>query len=224
MWPDRVTIVDYLPHLWAGTLVTLHVTTWSVLLAALAAFAAGTARLSSLRLPHCAAAVYVEVFRGTSLLVQLFWLYFVLPILGLNISAMVAAVLALGLNIGAYGAEVVRGAVLALPRSQYEAAIALNFSTTQRLFRILLPQALPAMIPPFGNLVIELLKGTALVSLITLHDLTFKGQLLRDATYDTALIYGLVLLGYFLIALALTAVMRWLEHRLGRGLLRGGLR
>jgi polar amino acid transport system permease protein len=118
----------------------------------------------------------------------------------------------LGLNIGAYGAEVVRGAILAVPRSQREAAAALGFTPRQTRWRVVVPQALPVIVPPAGNLLIELLKGTALVSLITLGDLTFAAQTLRASTLRTAEIFTLVLVIYFLVAAVLTAGMRWIER------------
>lgn len=200
-----------------GLAVTLQVTGAAALLAAFAAFAAGLANLSSWRGLRWAATVYVEVFRGTSALVQLFWFYFVLPFFGVELSAMTAGIVALGLNAGAYGAEVVRGAMLAVPRGQRDAAAALNFSAWQTLHRILLPQALVAMLPPFGNLAIELLKNSALVSLIAITELTFAAQVARSATLQSAQIFGMVLLLYFLVALCITGVFRALERMLGRG-------
>jgi polar amino acid transport system permease protein len=165
---------------------------------------------------------YIEVFRGTSLLVQLFWLYFALPLLGeligldLRFHPVSVGVLALGLNIGAYGAEVVRGAVQAVPRTQYEAAKALNFTRTQTLWRIALPQALPEMMPPFGNLAVQNLKDTALVSLISLGDLAFRAEQLRNLTQDSTTIYTMVLFMYFGMALVLAALMGLLERHVGR--------
>ena len=133
------------------------------------------------------ATVYVEVFRGTSALVQLFWLFFVLPQFGLTLAPFLVAVLALGLNVGAYGSEVVRGAILGVPRGQWEATTALNMTRAAALRRIILPQAFVAMIPPWGNLFIELLKATSLVSLITLSDLTFRAQTVEpDHVQDRA--------------------------------------
>jgi polar amino acid transport system permease protein len=122
-------------------------------------------------------------------------------------------VVALSLNIGAYGAEVVRGAVLSVPAGQIEAAIALNFTRWQRIRRIVLPQAVVAMVPPFGNLLIELLKATALVSLVYLQDLTFQGQIVRAATGNTAMTFFGLLVGYGVIALVLTILMRLVERR-----------
>lgn len=206
-------IFDYLPALLDGALVTLQITFGAAALGLACAMSAGLAGLSRRRALRAASRVYVEFFRGTSALVQLFWLFFALPLIGVELVPMFAGIVALGLNIGAYGAEVVRGAVQAVPRSQFEAGIALNFSTYQRMRLVILPQAVVGMLPPFGNLLIELLKGTALVSLITISDLTFQAQILRAATGDTMVIFGLVLVLYFVMAYALSSVMRLLERR-----------
>jgi polar amino acid transport system permease protein len=140
--------------------------------------------------------------------------YFVLPFFGISVEPLVAGIVVLGLNIGAYGAEVVRGAIQAVPAAQWEAAAALNFSTRQTRWRIVIPQALPAMLPPAGNLLIELLKSTALVSLVTLGDLTFVAQTLRADTLRTPEIFSLVLLIYFGVALVMNYGVRRLERRL----------
>jgi polar amino acid transport system permease protein len=184
--------------------------------ATVSAFAAGLARLSRGWPLRMLALVYVDLFRGTSALVQLFWVFFALPLLGVALSPLTTGILVLGLNIGAYGAEVVRSALQALPAGQREAAVSLGFSDRQTLWRILLPQALPAMLPSFGNLLIELLKSTALVSLITLADLTFQGQVLRAATLRSGEVLGLVLMLYFILAQLLASGMRLLERRLGQ--------
>lgn len=199
-----------------GLAVTLAVTGAAVLVASVSAFAAGLANLSPYRLLRLTATLYVEVFRGTSALVQLFWFYFVLPILGIEMSAMTAGIAALGLNAGAYGAEIVRGAVLAVPRGQRDAAAALNLSPAQTMLRILLPQAVAAMLPPFGNLAIELLKNTALVSLIAITELTFAAQVARSATLESAQIFSMVLVLYFMVALCITGLFRTFERVLKR--------
>jgi polar amino acid transport system permease protein len=126
---------------------------------------------------------------------------------------MLAGILALGLNIGSYGSEVVRGAVQAVPQAQYEATVALNMTSYRRMRSVVLPQAVVSMLPPFGNLLIELLKGTSLVSLITIQDLTFRGQILRASTGETATIFLMVLVLYFVMAYAITLGMRVLERR-----------
>jgi polar amino acid transport system permease protein len=203
-----------------GFAVTLEITAAAAGLAVVISLAAGLARASRSRWLRWPAAVYVEVFRGTSALVQLFWFYFVLPFFGVELTAFAAGTLVLALNTGAYGSEVVRGALQAVPRGQREAAAALNLTPFQTLRRVLLPQAFPAMLPPAGNLAIELLKNTALVSLITITELTFTAQLLRAESLRSAEIFSLVLALYFAAALCITAGMRllerWSARRLGR--------
>ena len=203
---------EYLQPLLRGAEITAEIAAASMVLGAILAFAAGLARTSAPWPFRAAAVCYVEIFRGTSLLVQLFWLFYALPLLGVSFTPIVTGILGLGLNIGAYGAEVVRGAVLAVPRDQHEAARALNLPPARTLRRIVLPQALPEMMPPFGNLAIQNLKDTALVSMITIGDLTFRAQQLRNITLDSIPIYTLTLLLYFAMALALMALMRRLER------------
>jgi polar amino acid transport system permease protein len=155
----------------------------------------------------------IEFFRGTSLLVQLFWLFYALPLLGYQLTPLEVGVVAFGLNFGAYGAEVVRGSINAVPTAQWEGATALSLSPSQRMRRVILPQALPLMIPPFGNLLIQLLKSTPLVFLITLTDLTTVAEQYRASVGNEAFIYGLLLVVYFLLAYVLTLGMRFLEAR-----------
>ena len=207
------SLAALLPPLLQGLGVTLQITFGATCLAIPLALAAGLGRLSRHAVARWPATAYVEVFRGTSALVQLFWFYFVLPLFGLQLPAMLVAILVLALNAGAYGAEVVRGAVRAVAAGQREAALALNMTPAQTMRRIVLPQAVPAMLPPAGNLLIELLKNTALVSLITIADMTFRGQLLRSETLRTTEIFGLMLALYFAVALLITAGVRWLERR-----------
>ena len=206
---------DLLPSLIPGLLITIQITLGGAVVAALASFVAGLARLSKFAVVRLTALTYIDLFRGTSALVQLFWFYFALPMLGIELSAMATGILVLGLNIGSYGAEVVRGAVQAVPQTQWEAAKALNFTSQHTLWRIILPQALPAMLPTFGNLLIELLKGTALVSMITLADLTFRAQTLRAENLRSGEIFAIVLLLYFILAMAITWFIRHLEKRVG---------
>ncbi|MEU3185834.1 ectoine/hydroxyectoine ABC transporter permease subunit EhuC [Streptomyces sp. NPDC006923] len=204
-----------LPGIW----VTLQLTFYSAALATAVAFAVGTARTHRSRLVRFAAGFYTEVFRGTSALVLMFWLFFVMPgLFGWALVPMWAAVLALGLSYGAYGAEVVRGALNSVAPAQREAGIALNFTPWQRMRLILLPQAVPEMIPPFSNLLIELLKGTALVSLLGVADVSFAAYLVRLATQDSARIYSVTLVIYFVIAFVLARGMRALERRAKAGI------
>ncbi|CAB3839591.1 ectoine/hydroxyectoine ABC transporter permease subunit EhuC [Achromobacter xylosoxidans] len=206
-------IAELVPPLLEGLVVTLEIMAGAVVLAVPLALAAGVGRLSTVRPVRWLASIYVEVFRGTSALVQLFWFYFVLPLFGVQLPAMLVGIVVLALNAGAYGAEVVRGAIRAVPPGQREAGVALNLTRGQIMRRIVVPQAIPAMLPPAGNLLIELLKNTALVSLITITDLTFRGQLLRSETLRTTEIFTLMLLLYFAVALLITAGVRLLERR-----------
>lgn len=213
---------DLLPTLLEGLGVTLMVLPGAALLALLIALLVGLCRRAPTRWLSVPAAAYIEVFRGTSALVQLFWFYYVLPYFGMQLSALPTAIVVLGLNHGAYGAEIVRGAVASIPRGQWEAAVALNMTSFQRMRYVILPQAVLRMLPPIGNLQIELLKNTALVYFISLHDLTYQGKLLQTATQRTAEIFGLTLLIYFLLALAITGSFRLLEAWLSRGRQMGG--
>lgn len=206
-------IAELVPPLLEGLAVTLEIMAGAVVLAVPLALAAGVGRLSTVRPVRWLASIYVEVFRGTSALVQLFWFYFVLPLFGVQLPAMLVGIVVLALNAGAYGAVVVRGAIRAVPPGQREAGVALNLTRGQIMRRIVVPQAIPAMLPPAGNLLIELLKNTALVSLITITDLTFRGQLLRSETLRTTEIFTLMLLLYFAVALLITAGVRLLERR-----------
>ena len=213
---------DYLTPLLEGAWVTIQLTFYSTVLGAVLAFAAGIGKLSTNWAIKSLAIAYIEVFRGTSLLVQLFWLYFALPIAGmaigidLRLPPVAAGVLALALNIGAYGAEVVRGAIQSVHQDQREAARALNFTPRQTLWTITIPQAVPEMMPSFGNLAVQNLKDTALVSLISLGDLAFRAEQIRNFTQDSTTIYSMLLVTYFGMALVLTAIMRSLEAYVSR--------
>lgn len=201
----------FLPGLLQGATLTIQIAVVGSIIAFCAAILAALGKMYGPLPIRWLANIYIEIFRGTSALVQLFWLFFVLPQFGILLDAYTAAVIGLGLNVGAYGAEVVRGAIGAVPRGQWEASTALNLTRGQMLRRIILPQALLAMIPPWGNLLIELLKTTALVSMITLTDLAFKAQQLNQTTMKTVPIFTLVLLMYLVISLTITIGMRLLN-------------
>jgi polar amino acid transport system permease protein len=201
------------PLLLRGAWVTIQLTVYGSVLALALAFVfgvMGTARSVWLR---GVGRVYVEFFRGTATLVLMYWFFYALPLVGFRFTPMVAAVLALGLNVGAYGAEVVRGAVRAVPREQYEATVALNMRPWQRLRRVLLPQAVALMLPPFGNLLIELMKGSAVVSLISIADLMLRAQQLRQSTGQTTSVFLVILVMYFVIAQVLQLLVRYPERR-----------
>lgn len=188
-----------------GSLITVQLAILSALLAISVAAVFGLMRLSRNWLIRGTSIVYIEFFRGTSLLVQLYWIFFVLPLFDVTLEKFTAGFIAVGLNLGAYGAELVRGAIQSVPRGQYEAALALNMSNYKRMRRIILPQALLIMLPPWGNLLIELLKGTALVSLISVTDLMFEAKQINGTTYLSAESFGTALIIYYLMARVVVA-------------------
>ncbi len=201
------------PRLLEGAATTVAITLLTAPVAFALAMMAGLARLSHSSWVSLIAAVYVETFRGTSLLVQLFFMFYVLPLFGLELSPWTTGIATLALNFGAYGSEVVRGAFLAVPRGQIEAALVLHFPPRVAMRRILFPQALRLMLPPFGNQLIELLKATSLLSLITIADLAFVGNGLALTTGQVTTVYTMMLIIYFIIAYTLTICIRTLERQ-----------
>ena len=202
------------PLLLEGTKVTVQVAALSAVAAIIISAAAGLCLVSKFALLRIAARIYVDLFRSSSLLVLLFWIYFALPFAGVELNKMAAAVLAIGLNCGAYGAEIVRGSISAISKGQYEASVALNLTPRQTLWKVVIPQAFVRMLPPLGNLLIELIKSTSLVYFITLSDLTYEAMILRNNYYTwTPQIFLLLLIIYFILSAIVTAVIRLLERR-----------
>lgn len=200
-----------------GAIITAAQTLLAIVIAVLIAFAMGLMRLSKNFFINAIATIYVELFRGTSLLVQLFWIFFVLPLFGITLEPFPAGFIAVGMNLGAYGSELVRGSIMSVPKGQWEAAIAINMSPAQRMWRIIIPQAILTMLPPWGNLLIELLKGTALVSLISVTDLMFESKQINSTTYLSVQAFGTALIIYYIMArFMITPFMRWLETYMTR--------
>ncbi len=206
-----------------GLPLTVEAALGGIALTVVLALVAGLALLSRRRWVRLVSRIYVEGFRGTSEVVQLFWIYFALPVLvGIQLVPLFAGILVLGLNNGAYGAEIVRGAVQSVPREQHDGAVALNFTPVQRMRRVILPQALVEMLPPFNNLFIQLLKATALLLFITVPEITNQGQdvLVPNHLGHTLPIYLLMMALYLVLALVITVLMRlaerWAAGRVGR--------
>jgi len=210
------TLWDFLPFLLMGIPVTIEVTVLAMAVtlpvAVILALGRGS-RLAALRWP---AGFVIELFRGSSSLVQLFWAFYVLPFFGINLPALVAGVLVLGLNEGSYFSEVVRAGINAVPPGQREAAVTLGFSPGYRFFRIILPQALPVMIPPFGNALVTMLKFTSLVSLVTIQDLSFRAGLVATSLSQSAAVFGIIIVIYYALALLLGFGARRLERVVNR--------
>jgi len=213
---DFAQLTQYFGPLMEGLRITLRLTVAGAALGVFCSVIAGLGRRSTFPPVRWLSSIYIEVFRGTSALIQLFWFYFALPFLGIKLGALPAGILVLGLNMGAYGAEVVRASIAAVPAGQQEAATALSFSKMQTMWHIILPQAVLPSLPPFGNLLIELLKNSALASLITLSELTFSAQVLRSDTLQTIPIFVTVLVMYFIVAQIIAYGIRLLERKLAR--------
>lgn len=213
-------LAEVFPVLMKGLYVTVTVLIASAIFSYAMAFIAGLCRLSNNIIVRGFTAFYVEIFRGTSLIVQLFWLYYAMPILfDIDLgSDFLVGVLAIALNYGAYMSEIVRSSILAVAKGQREAATALNMSRFQRMRLVIFPQAVRMMLPEFGNYLIQMLKATSLVSLIGMTDILYHGNILRSN--DIAMsptIYFLVLVFYFIMALPLIWLTRQMEKASKKG-------
>ena len=196
----------------SGALLTLQITLLAQVVVIVMSFVIALMRLSPWRALRWIATVYVEILRGISALVLLFYLFFILPLFGISLSPMTTGVLGLGLTFSAYGSEIVRSALVNVSSGQRDAVKALDFDSLTALRRIILPQALPLMLPPMGNQLVELLKTTSLVSLISLSDLTFSGAQVITTLGQQTLIWSIVLVCYFLMAWPLSWLVRRYER------------
>jgi polar amino acid transport system permease protein len=210
------SVWDFLPFFLGGIPVTLEVTFLAMAVAIPIAVILALGRKSPHALVRWPTGFVIEFFRGSSALVQLFWAFYVLPLLGVTLPPLACGVVVLGLNEGSYMSEVVRAGLDAVPKGQREAAVTLGLPVRYRLFRIILPQALPLMVPPFGNELITMLKFTALVSLVTIQDLSFRATLIGDTLGHSGPIFGLTIVVYFVLALILGGLVRLLEHAVAR--------
>jgi polar amino acid transport system permease protein len=208
---------EIMPALLRGAGMSLLITGLAAPLTLVIALSVGLARLSRLRLLRAVLIVYVEIFRGTSLIVQLFYFFYVLPLVGLTLEPITTGVLVLALNLGAYGSETVRAAVQSIPIAQREACISLSMSPVLAMRRIILPQAFLIMLPTFGTTLVELLKATSILSLITITELTFAANSAFQTTGRTQTIYISTLILYFLMAWVLSAGVRQIELRMSAG-------
>jgi polar amino acid transport system permease protein len=212
----------YAPRFLDGTIITLEQTALAAALAIAVAIVTAFMKMSTILPIRWLGITYIEIFRGTSLLVQMYWIFFVLPLFDITLSKFTAGFIAVGLNLGAYGAELVRSGVQSVPKGQYEACTALNIPYWKQIRRIIFPQAMVIMLPPWGNLLIELLKGTALIALISVADLMFEAKQINATTFLSAQTFGTALIIYYLIARCLISPsVRGLEKKLSRKLSRG---
>jgi polar amino acid transport system permease protein len=194
-------IIEYWPALAQGLLITVWVALSSILGAASGGLILGSLRLSRRKPVRVGAAVLVEVIRGASALVLLFWVFYALPLLpGMpHLSPMVASILVLSLVGASYGSEIVRGGIESVQRGQAEACHALGLTPAQGLRRVVLPQALSQIVPAFGSLAADMIKWTSIVSFVGVQDLLYVGNTIRSATYETIGVFSLLAATYWLL-------------------------
>jgi ectoine/hydroxyectoine ABC transporter permease protein EhuC len=203
-----------LPPLLQGALVTVEVSVVSYLIALVAGLAIGLARISRFSPVRMLAACYVQFIRGTPLLLQLFFIYYVLPYANVVLSPFQAGVLGLSLNYAAYMAEVFRSGIAAVPKGQSEAGVSLALTNTQLMTYVVIPQALKIVIPPIGNFFVAIFKDSALVSVITMKDLMFTGQILASSTFKHFEIFAIVALIYFMLSYPAAKLVEAIERKL----------
>jgi His/Glu/Gln/Arg/opine family amino acid ABC transporter permease subunit len=214
---DTDVVRQYGLTLLQGLGITVLLTLIVIVLSLVLAIPVALLRLSPNFLLRGLASIYVEVIRGTPLLLQLIYIYYVLPTLGINLNPFIAAVVGLTLNYTAYMSEVYRGGILAVPRNQWEAAATVGMSGPTAFVRIILPQVLRIVTPTLGNYFISLFKDTALASVVTVQELTFTGQIISARSYQYFTIYTVTGLLYLAVGYPSALLVKWLERRTQRG-------
>jgi len=213
--------------IWLGILQglgsTAQVTGYGLLFAVPFALVFGIAQYLAKGAVLFAVTAIIEFWRSSAVIILLFVFYYALPIVGVTLSAITVSAMVLGLNIGGYASQAVRAGLQALDRGQKEAGQALGLSRPAILLLVELPQALVAMSPTFVNHLIQLVKATALVSLVTLTDMTFRAKEIAQIEYNPVGIYTSLLLAYFAVCYPIAALGRWMETRIksGRSIIRG---
>ena len=211
---DMNLVVNSFPLLLIGAGVTIQITVLSTAIGFVIGLVVGVARISHLRPLRLLAEVYVEFFRGTPLLVQIFLFYFALPVItGQRIDPFIAAISACGINSGAYVAEIFRAGIQSVDDGQMEAGRSLGMTWLQTMRYIIVPQAFKRVIPPLGNEFIAMLKDSSLVSVIGFEELTRRGQLIIAKTYGSFEIWMSVAVIYLVMTLTISRFVAYLERR-----------
>ncbi|MEH3086853.1 MAG: amino acid ABC transporter permease [Xylophilus ampelinus] len=208
---------DFLPILLQGAVVTVQVTVLAFLLSSAIGLALALLKLSRIRALSIAASTVINVIRGLPIIVQLFYIYFVLPDFGVQLSAFQAGVIGLGIAYSAYQAENFRAGIEAVDPGQREAALAMGMRPALLMRRVVLPQAFRIALPPYGNTLVMMLKDSSLVSTITVAEMTRAGQLIASSTFQNMTVYTLVALLYLAMSLPLVWCLRQLERRFAAG-------
>lgn len=207
--------VEFLPILLKGAIVTVEITVCSFVLSTLLGLVLALMRVSANRLLSGVAATVINVIRGLPIIVQLFYIYFVLPDLGVQLSAFQAGFIGLGIAYSVYQAENFRAGIEAIDRGQIEAAQSIGMRGPLIMRRVVLPQAFRIALPPYGNTLVMMLKDSSLASTITVAEMTRAGQLIASSTFQNMTVFTLVALLYLALSLPLVYALRRLERRLG---------
>lgn len=203
------------PMIFKGFWITLEVTVVGLIFGFILGTIAGLARLTKNKFIYGAATVYVEVIRGTPILIQILFIYYgVAALANLNLSALIAGIIAIAFNSGAYIAEIVRGAVYSIEQGQMEAGRSIGLSHSQTMRFIIWPQAIKRMIPPLGNQFIISLKDSSLFSVIALGEIVYTGQQYINSTYHISQPYIVMAIAYLVITVPLSLILRQIERRL----------
>ncbi|MFL9960239.1 amino acid ABC transporter permease [Paraburkholderia sediminicola] len=208
--------VEFLPILLKGALVTIEITFCSFILSTALGLVLALMRVSGNRIVSNAAATFINVIRGLPIIVQLFYIYFVLPDLGVQLSAFQAGFIGLGIAYSVYQAENFRAGIQAIDHGQIEAAQSIGMRGAMIMRRVVLPQAFRIALPPYGNTLVMMLKDSSLASTITVAEMTRAGQLIASSTFQNMTVFTLVALLYLALSLPLVYGLRRLERRLGQ--------
>jgi len=204
---------DFLPILLSGVKLTVIVTLGSLALSTVLGMVWALMRISGIRVLATFSAMLINVLRGIPIIVLLFYIYFVMPDMGVNLTAVQAAIIGLGVAYSAYQAENFRAGILAIDRGQIEAAMAIGMGWGLMMRRVILPQAVRIVLPPYGNTMIMMLKDSSQASTITVAELALQGRLIAVSTFKNATVFGLVALMYLLMCVPLILLVRHLEKR-----------
>lgn len=208
-------IFKVIPVLIKGSVMTIELTVITIILGSLLGVMLALCKISSSKILYFIAAFYTWIFRGTPLLLQLFFFYYGLPFIGLKLEPFEAAVLGLTLNCSAYMAEIIRGGILSIEKGQFEAAKALGFSYAQTMRRIILPQTYRVLIPPVGNEFIAMLKDTSLVSSIAMVELMRSAQQIYASSFKPIEVFFTAAILYLFLTTIFTTVFSLFEKKLG---------
>ena len=213
---SRNDLAEYLPLLAKGALVTVEVFACALVVATLLGMVWALMRVSRVRALSRFSKALINIIRGIPILVQLFYIYFVFPEIGIQLSAFEAGVIGLGFAYSCYMAEVFRAGIEAVDPGQVEAAQSLGMSRVLILWRVVLPQAFKISLPPYGNTCIMLLKDTSQTSIITVAELSFQGRLIASSTFKNTEIFTLVAVWYLAMCVPLILLVGRLEKKFGR--------